>query len=374
MFVKIKDASQLGKILASCGNATGGDGDANPLQTTLLLIAENDQLSVHACDLASHQLKLTVPATVNIPGKVLIAPGHIGKVMYRLGANEVTLRVEGGHLNTSSNAQDTHNFRLYQGDPEDWPIDVDYPPIVAQVDADALTKELKAIMIPALNAEQEITFYGNEGTLSIYTAEYVTVRSRFALLDHRETFLFGVHKSALAKGKLPAWSGPVNIHVSEDKVMFSQGDEHLLLRGILHETDVGQLDDILDMVAMGSFVVSSGVFRNRVQTVAYDKQISCMLKVIGKNDPKKLVVSAENAGAVASTMFVPIQGSVRGKAANVCLDALLLDKALNAIDGDDLKVDLIDYQANGTEIFVRVSNDANPDKRQAVIVPLQQPV
>lgn len=374
MFIKIKSAEQLGKMLATCGTATGGDGDANPLQTTLLLIAEGEQLAVIAADTSSHQLKLVMPATVNIAGRILIPPGHFSKVMSRLGQHEVSLRVENNMLVVSSNANDVHNFQLYQGEASDFPLDTDYPPIVARVESEALVKELKAVMVPALNSEQEITFYGLDGTLSIYTAEYVTFRSRFALLEQADPFLFGVHKSALSKGRLPVWSGSVNIHVSEDKVMFSKGDEHLILRGILHETDVTQYDDILDMQAMGTFVVSSSVFHNRVQTIAYDKQISCSLQVIGKTDPKSLVVSAEHGGAPTSKMFVPIQGPIRGGAKDVNIDALLLDKALSSIDGDDTKVDLIDYNGNGTEIFVRLSNDSNPDKRQAVIVPLQQTV
>lgn len=370
MFFVVESAEVLGKAAASASSACGSSDDTNPMQAVLMLHAEADRVDVYAVDVLSHELKLTIPAKVNLPGKVLIAPGHFSKIVTKLGKNKTTVRLDGNELLVTPLAEDTHRFWLYQGEAADFPLTLGIPPIVGQVDAKALLDELKSILGVAMNSEQEITFFGHEGTMHLITSEFVTARARFKMLDQSMTFLFGVHKSALA-GKLPThWSGPVNIHVSDDTVMFSREGEHLLIKGILHDTDVNQYDTLLSMPPMCRMVVSSSLFRNKVGTIAYDKQIVCNLNVIGRTD-KNLVVSADNVGSSASRMMVAIQGAVVGTPAPVALDALLLDKALKAIDGDDFQIDLIDFNGDGTEIFVRIANDANPEKRQALVVPLQ---
>jgi len=374
MYINIQSAERLAKALGSAGGAIGGKGDANALTTAMLLQTGNNELAITVVDSSSHQLRLSVPAQVSIPGSILIGADYFPKIVNRLGNHPIQLRVVGNKLQMEV-ASDKHHADLFQGDPEDFPLDSQLPPIVATVDGDGLKEALDAVMKAATDNDQEIIFCGTAGqdgtggSLSVYTTNYLTTKSRFQLLELTCNFTFGIPKSVLAGGKLPNWSGAINIHVGEGKVVFSKENEHLLVRRVFENSDVETIETIIGTTPLGKLVVPMQLLRNRVHTIAIGKQ-TCTIKVAGKVE-KNLVVAAENAGVGSSRMEVPISGTIAGTTSELKLDVALFERALKTIDGDDVVIDFVDYVGDGENISLRFANEANPEKRQTLLLCLQ---
>lgn len=368
MHVNVQSADRLGKALAAA-NAAITDKDQNNLLTSMYIEAIGEELSIVVVGRDSHQLRLSVPATVTIPGSVLIPGDYFTKIVNRLGDQPATLTVEGNQLHVQAGVTDIHKFDLTQGDPEDFPLDHDLPPMVGIVDGDGLNEALKAVMFAATESEQDILFNGRDGTFGVYTSHWMTTRSRFQMVSLDLPFTFAVPKSVLAGGRLPQWSGHVYIHVGEDKIAFVQGREHLMIRRLVPPADVTMLDGWVSSAPIGSIVVGLALLKSRVHTIAVGKQV-CVMSITGKTQPM-LSVRAENAGSGASNMTVPVQGRVLGTVAEVKLDVSLVEKGLKTIDGDDLKIDFIDYIGDMSVVAIRIANEANPEKRQTLIVPVQ---
>lgn len=368
MQVNLQTADRLGKVLIAANAAATSKGDTNPLETALLIQTGTEELSVIALNSTSHQLKLSVPCQVVIPGAVLIPGDHFTKIVNRLSDKRLSLRAEDNRMIVSAGPDDTHRFDLFQGEPEDFPQDVMLPPIAATVDADGLHEALKAVLVAATENEQDIIFHGAGETLSIYTSLYMTLRTRFALTELTVPFTFGIPKSALAGGRMPQWSGPVSIHVEAGKIAFSQGDEHLILRNVAAQVDVELIEQIITTEAVGRLVVGRSALKDRIHTIAVGKP-TCVLKVTGKTQ-KNLLIQTEN-GLHGSRMQIPIQGEITGTTSEIKLDVALFEKALKTVDGDDVQLDFVDYTGDGETISLRIANEANPEKRQTLVTPLQ---
>jgi DNA polymerase III sliding clamp (beta) subunit (PCNA family) len=369
MFVRIQSADRLAKALGSANSAITAKGTDNPIPNSMLLEAQGEELTITVVDTSSHQLKLVVPAEVNLPGSVMLPGDYFTKIIARLGNQPVVLKTEGSQLHAQSGASDTHKFDLTQGDPEDFPLETDLPPIMGTVDGDGLHEALKAVLKAATEAEQEVIFHSETGTLAIYTSHWISCRSRFQMIDIAQAFTFAVKKTAIAGGRLPQWSGPVNIHHEDGKAAFSQGNEHLLIKMPPTEIDIEGLDAIISVSPIGHLVVHTATIRNRIHTIAIGKQ-RCVIKTTGKAQ-KKLQIVAETSGSGGSRMEVPINGEIRGSVPEVHLSVELLEKALATVDGDDMRLEFIDYDGTGQSIAVRISNDGNPEKRQTFVLPLQ---
>jgi DNA polymerase III sliding clamp (beta) subunit (PCNA family) len=367
MQVSVHSADRLGKALASA-NAAITSKDNNPLLNSMLLDASGEELTIVVVDNTSHQLKLTVPATVAIPGSVLIPGDYFTKIVNRLGDHPATIKLIKNQLQVETGLSDVHKFDLTQGEPEDFPIDYEMPPIVGVVDGDGLHEALKAILFSATETDQDLIFHGQDGTFTMYTSHWLQCRSRFQMVSLDVPFTFAVPKSVLAGGRLPQWSGHVNVHVGPDKIAFSFNNEHLIIKRLVPPEDVGILEGLIGTAPIGSLVVGLQLLKNRVHTIAIGKQV-CIMSVTGKTD-KNLSVKAENAGSGASAMHVTVQGKILGTTPPVKLDVALVEKALKTIDGDDCKVDFIDYVGDMSAIAIRISNEANPEKRQTLITPV----
>lgn len=369
MFVRINSADRLATALAAANSAITSKGEVNPILSSMLLEAAGAELTITVADTNSHQLRLVVPAEVNLPGAVMLPGDYFTKIIHRLGKNPIVLKTDGAQLIGQSGASDTHKFDITQGDPADFPLEHDLPPIVGTVDGDGLVEALKAVLKAATETEQEVIFHSEDGTISIYTSVWITCRSRFQMIEISQPFTFSVKKSAIAGGRLPQWTGAVNVHWEAGKAAFSQGNEHLFIKMQPTEIDIEGLDAIISTEPVGYMVVPTSVIRNRVHTVAIGKQ-SCLLKATGKTQ-KKLLITSETGGVGGSRMEIPVNGEIRGHAPDVHLSVELLDKALATIDGDDARLELIDYDGTGKSIAVRLSNDGNPEKRQTLVLPLQ---
>lgn len=369
MLVRIQNADRLAKSLGATNSAITAKGDVNPIFSSMLLNAAEEELSITVLDINSHQLRLVVPAEVSLPGALMLPGDYFTKVVARLGNGQVMLKEEGNSLLAQSGSNDVHRFLLTQGDTADFPAETDLPPIVGTVDGDGLQESLKAIIKATTEVDQEIIFHGNDSTLFVYTSVWISCKSRFQMIDLAQNFSFSVKKSALSGGRLPPWTGPVNIHWEEGRAAFSQGNEHLLIKMQPTEVDIEGLDAIISTQPIGHFVVPTALLRNRVHTIAIGKQ-RCILKVTGKTQ-KKLVITSETGGIGGSRMEVLINGDVKGHVPDVHLSVELLEKSLSTIDGDDTRVELIDYDGTGKSIALRISNDANPEKRQTLVLPLE---
>jgi len=369
MLVRIQSADRLAKALDAANSALTSKNDVNPIFSSMLLNAEEEELSITVVDTNSHQLRLVVPAEVNLPGALMLPGDYFTKVIARLGGNSLVIKEEDNALITQSTSSDVHRFSLTQGDTADFPAETSLPPIVGSVDGDALHESLKAIIKATTEAHQDIIFHGNEDTLHIYTSVWISCKSRFQVIELAQNFSFSVKKSSLSGGRLPAWSGPVNIHWEEGRAAFSQGNEHLLIKMQPTDVDIEGLDAIISMEPIGHFVVPTGLLKNRVHTIAIGKQ-RCILKVSGKAQ-KKLTILSETGGIGGSRMEIPVNGDVKGHICDVHLSVELLEKGLSTIDGDDVRVELVDYDGTGKSIALRISNDGNPEKRQTLILPLE---
>jgi DNA polymerase III sliding clamp (beta) subunit (PCNA family) len=368
MYIHIQSAERLGKILSAASAAMGGKSDSNSLANAMLLQATSNELSITVVDTSSHQLNLVVPAQVSIPGAVLVPGDYFPKLALRFGNGSVQLKAEGNQLEAIV-GNDKHQFALFQGEPEDFPIDASLPPIAAIVDGDGLHEALKAVMQATIDNDQEIIFQGHNDTIGVYTTDAITTRSRFQTQVLNFDFVFGIPKSVLAAGKLPQWSGPVNIHVGEGKVVFSKENEHLLIRRVFENNNIEDLDSALGLQALGKLVVSLSLLKNRVHTIAIGKIVGSV-RVTGKVE-KQLVIASENQGVGASRMQIPVNGEIAGTISEVKLDMNLLEKALKTIDGDDVLIDFVDYIGNGKNVSLRFANESNPEKRQTLLMCLQ---
>lgn len=369
LYINVTSASALGKKLALANSSLVAKGETNPICGSMLLSTGADGLHITVANTSSHQLKLHAPAHVNVPGSVLVPGDHFTKVMNRLGDRSVSMKVENSQLVAVTSDNDVYKFDLFQGEADDFPIDGDLPPVGAIVDADGFTEALKSVLTAALDAEQDIIFKAENSTLSIYTSDYLTTKSRTQLASQNFPFSFTVPRSTVAAGRIPDWSGPVQIHVRSDKVVLSQGDEHLMIRRVGAAGDVQTIEDILSIQPMGRLVVSRQQLQSKVHVVAIGKQ-TCTLQVKGKNE-KNLLIEADNAGVGGHKQVVAIQGAITGVTGSVKVDVTLLEKALKTVDGDDLLIDYIDYTGDGSSVSLRLANDANPEKKQTLLLPLQ---
>lgn len=369
MFVRIQNADRLAKSLGAANSSITAKGDVNPIFSSMLLEAAEEELTVTVADINSHQLRLVIPAEVNLPGSLMLPGDYFTKVVARLGNNQVVLKEEENVLLAQSGSNDIHRFLLTQGDTADFPVETSLPPIVGAVDGDGLQESLKAILKATTETEQEIIFHGDSNTLSVYTSVWISCKSRFQMMELAQNFTFSVKKSSLTAGRLPQWTGKVNIHWEEGKAAFSQGNEHLMIKMQPTEVDIEGLDAIISTTPIGHLVVPSAILRNRIHTIAIGKQ-RCILKVTGKAQ-KKLVITSETGGIGGSRMEVPINGDIKGHVPDVHLSVELLEKSLGTIDGDDMRVELIDYDGTGQSIALRLCNDANPEKRQTLVLPLE---
>lgn len=369
MHLQIKSADVLGKALGAANSALSTKGDGNPLTGAMLLQTAPEELWVTVANTGTHQLRLVVPATIPIGGSVLLPPDYFTKMVNRFGDKPLELEKHDAQLVATVGTEDIHKFDLYQGDPGDFPLDLDLPPVAAIVNADGFFEGLKAVLAGAFENEQEIMFQGEGQTLSIMTSNYVSIRTRFQIAEPKFNFKFGVTKSLIAGGRIPAWTGNINIHVGDGKVAFSKGNEHLLIRQVKPEPDTSTVEELVSIEPIGKFVVSLGLFRTKVHTIAIGKQ-NCALKVTGRTH-KQLQIKAETASVGGSNMPIPIQGVVTGSAKEIKLDVALLEKTLKTIDGDDVRVEFVDYIGDGDSVSLRLCNDANPEKRQALVTPLQ---
>lgn len=370
MYVHTSTSERLSRALAACNAAAPGKTD-KPIEGALLLQTGTDELQITVVDTRTHQLRLVVPCQVVTPGAVLVPGEYLSKLVSRLGDQPLGIEIANNQLVVSPHNGDVHRFDLYQDEPDNFPIDPDLPSISAMVDADALTEALKAVLVAACENEQDIIFQAIDGTLFLYTSLWLTTKARLKISEPIEDFLFAVPKSSLSGGRLPAWSGLVNIHVGEDKIVFSQGEEHLILRrGSTEAPDVDAIDQVISTAPAGQLVVNMQAMKNRVHTVAIGNKQVCVLEVKGRTD-KKLAIYAENKGAGDSNMAIPVSGSVVGTASKIKVDVNILEKALKTIDGDAVRLDFVDYVGEGKDISLRLQNDANPDKRQTLVLPLQ---
>lgn len=369
MFVRINNAEQLAKSLAAANSAITAKGESNPIVTSMLLEANGAELRITVADTASHQMRLVVPAEVNLPGSIMLPGEFFTKLVHRLGKHPVVLKTEGRELLVQAGASDLHKFNLTQGDPADFPLEHELPPIVGVVDGDGLFEALKAVLKAATETEQEVIFHSDTGTLSIYTSVWISCRSRFQMVEIMQPFTFSVKKSAIAGGRLPQWTGRVNVHWEEGKAAFSQGNEHLFIKMHPTDIDIEGLDAIISVEPIGHMVVPTAVIRNRIYTISLGKQ-SCVLKTSGRTQ-KKLQITSETGGVCGSKMEIPINGEIRGHVPEIRLSVELFEKALQTVDGDDMRLELIDYDGTGQSIAIRISNDSNPGKRQTLILPLQ---
>lgn len=369
MYINVASASALGKKLALANASLNAKGETNPICGSMLLSTTSEGLSITVANTSSHQLKLHAPAHVNVPGSILIPGDHFTKVMNRLGDRSVSFKVENNQLVAVTSDNDVYKFDLFQGEAEDFPVDSDIPPVGGIVDADGLSEALKSVLTAALEAEQDIIFKADGSTLSIYTSDYLTTKSRTQLVSQNFPFSFSVPRSTVAAGRIPDWSGPVNVHVRGDKIVLSQGEEHLMVRRVGEAGDVDTIEEILGVQAIGRLVVSRQQLQSKVHVVAIGKQ-TCTLQVKGKNE-KNLLIEAENAGVGGHKQVIAIQGSITGVTNPIRVDVSLLEKALKTVDGDDLLVDYVDYTGDGSSISLRLANDANPEKKQTLLLPLQ---
>ena len=370
MHLNIQDAERLAKALAKANAAIPSKGESSVLETAMLLQTEADQLSIVATDMSSHQMKLSVPAQILIPGAVLIGGDYFSKLVNRLGNKPLVLQMNHSQLVITNSESGSHKFELFQGEPDDFPQDFDMPPVAATVDADALAEALKAVLIAATGVEQEICFQGKDNVLFISTGEYIVTRSRMALTEMNTEFCFAVPRSTLAGSRLPEFSGPVQIHVSPNKIVFSQNSDHLLIRRLCPEPDVDYVHTVLDVLPIGRIVVSLQQLKNRAHIIAGGKP-SCVLRLRGKTDTK-LIITGDRKGYGSSAMPIAIQGDVSGTTPEIQLDINLLEKAIKTIDGEDAVIDWVDVHGDRQSISLRLSNDANPEKRQTLLLPLQK--
>ncbi len=375
MHLNIQDTDRFAKAVARAAASAPSKGDSSILETALLLQTEADVLTVVAANMSSHQLKLSVPAQVAVPGALLITGHYFSKLVSRLGNKPITLQMDTqsadrARLVITNNDSGSHKFDLFQGEPEDFPQDFELPPVAAVVDADALSEALKAVLIAATGVEQEIMFQGKNGTLHISAGEYIVTRSRMALTELNSEFCFAVPRSTLAGSAMPEFSGPVQIHVSETKVAFSQGSEHLLIRRLCPEPHMDYIHSMMDLMPIGRIVVSLAQLKNRAHIVASGKP-NCVFRLRGRTT-KELVIMAEQQGYGSSVMPIAIQGDVSGTTPEIKLDINLLEKAIKTIDGEDVVIDWVDTYGDRQSISLRLSNEANPEKRQTLLLPLQK--
>jgi DNA polymerase III sliding clamp (beta) subunit (PCNA family) len=370
--------SETDKFQAALSRAASNvsKSDSNPIQSALKLWTKSNKLMITALDTTSHQLTLSVNATVQVEGSVLIEAEHFSKVMSKFGDQLLSLdnNPGSGDLNIKI-GKDNLDFNLFSAEIDDFPMEKSLPPKVASVSGETLADFTKSLLNGTLNKEQDISFttIEDKDKLRGYVGDATSgllIRTECALKGKDEDF--HVKIPYLILKRLPLFTGDVNIHYGNGLFVFAKDEEHFIVRVADTEDDSSALDYIFDKAPLGLIAIRQlDTFKKKLSILRVSKATQ-VAKLMINSDANILSMSAFDFSHGNMLLEVGL-GDVQGQTPSLLFDSSCLDRAASAIDTESAVASYILHETDDTDIWVlKMYDESSPASKQAVILPIQE--
>jgi hypothetical protein len=165
--------------------------------------------------------------------------------------------------------------------------------------------------------------------------------------------------------------GEVTIHVGENLIALSKGDEHFLMRVANTEVDMESYDFLFDKEAAGYIITSLPILKDKVGTLRLTKSTQ-VAKMTIEPDDRQLILSAHEFARGRIKLPLGID-DLQGQTPDVLVDSSCLEKATQAVSSNTCMVQYLMHEGDGCDIVVlKLFDEEHPLAVQAIVLPIQE--
>lgn len=255
MFATVTDVKRLQAAFSKTITAIN-KSDSSPIESYLHVAAGDGELTISAVDSTSHQLSLTVPADVTVPGFTLIK-ADLAKRYNALGSKPVNVQLtENGRMLRVEQEFDIHDTPTFAGDKGLFPLQSELPELKAIIEPAQLKQFLTRVKAIKEDPAQRLDLDLGEELLTGYTnSPGLFFRQTNPLTQGFSTLQCSVGINTLAK--MPDFTTAISIRHDEGLLVFASDEGTFWVRCQDTPSPVRAIDQLFDRDRSGYWIVKS---------------------------------------------------------------------------------------------------------------------